>query len=246
MRHNVISICVYVYRIILGDTYVHNIYLDMLWCVLEVLGKKGFQHFNLSSGGLQCWVWREVSGRGAVEIELVMLESKLVPSIRNGSYQIHFRWMGDFKKMSTCKFTSSDAGNEAASSKKQWLKSLESTLLGQMATGACTGRLWWLWTGHGGGFDKKFIISRPYLEVWQCWFTRSVSFFCFLESEGLLRSDDQQEIHGKLPSTLQVSVRQPGDGTWQEACGLLLRKAWQTSMPSWMMFTKYEIHLTTV
>lgn len=176
MIHSAINICaVYIYRVLLGDTYVHNIYLEMLWCVLEVLGKKGLQYFNLSSGGLQCWVWREVSGRGAVEIELVMLESKLVPSMRNGSYQIHFRWMGDLKKMSTCKFTSSDPGSEAASSKKRWHKSLESTLLGQMATGACTGRLWWLWTGHGGGFDKKFIISCPYLEVWQCCFTRSVS-----------------------------------------------------------------------
>lgn len=42
----------------------------------------------------------------------------------------------------------------------------------------------------------------------------------------------QVRVIGKLPSTLQVSVRQPGDGTWQEACGLLLRKAWQTSMLS--------------
>lgn len=153
-----INICaVHIYRIVLGDTYVHNIYLEILWCVLEVSGKNGLQYFNLSSGGLQCWVWREVSGRGAVEIELVMLESKLVPSIRNGSYQIHFRWMGDLK--------SSDPGSEAASSKQQWLKSLESTLLGQMATGARTGRLWWLWTGHGGGFDKK--NHHIHIHIWK-------------------------------------------------------------------------------
>ena len=55
------------------------------------------QHSNLSYAGLQCWVWREVFGRGTVEIELVMLESKLVPLIRNGFYQIDFRCMGDLK-----------------------------------------------------------------------------------------------------------------------------------------------------